>query len=56
MRVRLTNRYWEYTTYANDVVKVIDKAYGFELVKEGGFKKEFGAEWDYFILREGEYF
>ena len=56
MRVRLTNRYWEYTTYANDVVKVVDKAYGFELVKKDGFKKEFGSEWNYNILEEGEYF
>lgn len=54
MKVEIYNRYWEYITTINDVVKVEDKAYGFRVVIKGGFSKEYGRECDYTILEQGE--
>ena len=56
MRVKVYNKYWARVTYVDDVVKVIDKTYGFELVKMGGFKKAYSDEYEYKVLKEGEYF
>lgn len=54
MTVKVHDYYWECDYIIHDVVKIIDRSYGFILVKKDGFLKEYTRECSYRILVEGE--
>ena len=54
MRVKVHDRYWECDRIYNDVKEVVDKTYGFDIIKKDGFKKEFRGDFTYKIMKDGE--